>query len=82
MKKILALILALVMCFGLVACGGSDDAATTDETGEKTFNLTLAHNLAEDHAVHVAMTAWAETATAPKRLPPSESRLKNTSFPL
>lgn len=59
MKKILALVLALVMCFGLVACGGgSDDAATTD--GEKTFNLTLAHNLAEDHAVHVAMTAWAE----------------------
>ena len=31
MKKILALILALVLCFGLVACGGSDDAA--EETG-------------------------------------------------
>ena len=32
MKKILAMILALVLCFGLVACGGgSDDAA--EETG-------------------------------------------------
>ena len=32
MKKILALVLALVLCFGLVACGGgSDDAA--EETG-------------------------------------------------
>ena len=64
MKKILALILALVMCFGLVACGGSNDDAATAETGEKTFNLTLAHNLAEDHAVHVAMTAWAEAVAA------------------
>ena len=63
MKKILALVLAMVMCFGLVACGGSNDAATTD-SGEKTFNLTLAHNLAEDHAVHIAMTAWAEAVKA------------------
>ena len=31
MKKFLALMLALVMCLSLVACGGgSDDAATTD----------------------------------------------------
>ena len=29
MKKILALVLALVLCFGLVACGGGDDAAET-----------------------------------------------------
>ena len=44
MKKILALVLAMVLCFGLVACGGGSDANTTDG-GEKTFNLTLAHNL-------------------------------------
>ena len=31
MKKILALVLALVLCFGLVACGGGNDAA--EETG-------------------------------------------------
>lgn len=62
MKKILALVLAMVLCFGLVACGGGSDAGTTD--GEKTFNLTLAHNLAEDHAVHVAMAAWAEAVKA------------------
>jgi len=62
MKKILALILALVMCFGLVACGGGSDDAAAD--GEKTFNLTLAHNMAEDHAIHVAITAWAEAVKA------------------
>ena len=31
MKKILALILALVLCFGLVACGGGDKAADTGD---------------------------------------------------
>ncbi|MBQ3255890.1 MAG: transporter substrate-binding domain-containing protein [Oscillospiraceae bacterium] len=30
MKKIIAMILALVMCFALVACGGNDDAANND----------------------------------------------------
>ncbi len=36
MKKILAMILALVMCFSLVACGGgNDDAAQTDDGATK-----------------------------------------------
>ena len=60
MKKILAAVLCLVMVFALCACGGGSSAPAATEGGEKTFNLTLAHNLAEDHAVHVAMTAWAE----------------------
>lgn len=65
MKKLIALLLALVMVLALCACGSSAPAAsTTASAGEKTFNLTLAHNLAEDHAVHVAMTAWAEAVKA------------------
>jgi len=31
MKKILAAILALVMCFGLVACGGAEEAAPAEK---------------------------------------------------
>ena len=31
MKKILAMILALVMCFSLVACGGGNDDAANDD---------------------------------------------------
>ena len=31
MKKLIAMLMALVMCFGLVACGGgSDDSANAD----------------------------------------------------
>ncbi|MBQ6402762.1 MAG: TRAP transporter substrate-binding protein [Oscillospiraceae bacterium] len=68
MKRILALVLCLVMVLAMAACGskggeaapaGSGEAAAPAD-GEQTFNLKLAHNLAEDHAVHIAMTAWAE----------------------
>ena len=42
MKKLLALILALVMCFSLVACGGgSDTQDTADETGLKSVTLKI-----------------------------------------
>ena len=41
MKKFLALMLALVMCLSLVACGGgSDDAATTDD-GAEDFHIDI-----------------------------------------
>ncbi len=39
MKKIFALLLAMVLCFGLVACGGSRDADTT-ETAQLTGSVT------------------------------------------
>ena len=47
MKKIIALMLALVMCFALVACGGSNDSA--DDAGFKTAvegKLYVATNVA------------------------------------
>ncbi len=52
-KRIIALALCLVMALALAACGGSG-------TSDGTFHLRLSHGLAEDHAVHIAMTAWAE----------------------
>lgn len=56
MKKILTFALCLVMIMAF---------AFTASASEKSFFLTLAHNLAEDHAVHIAMTEWAEAlATA------------------
>ena len=50
MKKFLSIMLCLVMVMAF-ASGASAD---------KSFFLTLAHNLAEDHAVHIAMTQWAD----------------------
>lgn len=69
MKKILAGMLALVMCFAMLAgCGGGGDPQGGDQGGspggDETFNIKLAHGLAEDHAVHIAMTAWAEKVKA------------------
>ena len=74
MKKIIAAVLCIVMVFALCACGSSSSSSTAassttasssttaaaSDAEEKAVTLTLAHNLAEDHAVHIAMTAWAE----------------------
>ena len=35
MKKFLALLMALILCFGLVACGGGNDDAATNDGGEE-----------------------------------------------
>jgi tripartite ATP-independent transporter DctP family solute receptor len=53
MKKILAFALCLVMVFALAAIAPTAFA-------DKTVYLTLAHNMAEDHAINVALTQWAE----------------------
>lgn len=42
MKKLIALLMALVLCFGLVACGGSDDAAGGGDAAE-TIKLNIAY---------------------------------------
>lgn len=73
-RSILAAFCAVAMMLSLVACGGSNQPAADSSTGdnaasdsndaasgeEKTFNMKLAHNLAEDHAVHIQLTSFAE----------------------
>ena len=59
MKKIVAALLCVAMVLALCACGGSSSTPAASN-GEKTFNLRLAHNLAEDHAVHIQLTAFAD----------------------
>ena len=50
----------------LTACGGSSSTAgSTAASGAAaaaggSFNLKLGHNLAEDHAVHIQLTSFAE----------------------
>ena len=57
LKKLAGLFMAGAMALSLTACGGN----TSDSaSGEKSFNLKLAHNLAEDHAVHIELTKFVE----------------------
>lgn len=51
MKKFLAFLFSLALIIVSVSMAAAAD---------KDFFLTLAHNLAEDHAVHIAMTEWAD----------------------
>ena len=67
MKKItrrsfLAASMAVAAAGMLSACGGSSSTTGGAEgaSGEKTFNLKLSHGLAEDHAVHIQLTSFAE----------------------
>ena len=60
-KKIAAVLAMTTMAVGLVGCGGSSKTATTTQDGgQKSFNLKLGHNLAEDHAVHIELKKFAE----------------------
>lgn len=43
---------------------GSASSGGASDTGERTFNLTLAHNMAEDHAVHIQLTSFANAVNA------------------
>ena len=54
MKKFISIVFCLVLVLTLAAAPAT----------AKDFFLTLAHNLAEDHAVHIAMTEWAEKVDA------------------
>lgn len=65
LKKMLAAAMCVAMTLSLAACGSGNDPAPSaggdaGSTTEKTFNLKLGHNMAEDHAVHVAMSAFAD----------------------
>ena len=50
---------AAALSLVLTGCGAGAGAGTTAD-GEQIFNLTLSHGLAEDHAVHIALTAFAQ----------------------
>ena len=55
MKKFFALIIFITLIISSVSMATAAD---------KDFFLTLAHNLAEDHAVHIAMTEWADAVNS------------------
>ncbi len=55
MKKLIALLLALVMCFGLVACGGSGDAADTGDDAVETLTFSISHSYTELDQVSVEL---------------------------
>lgn len=69
MKKIsrrsfLAAGMAVAAAGVLGACGGSSNTAGSTASGEQVFNLKLSHGLAEDHAVHIQLTSFAEEVKA------------------
>lgn len=55
MKKIIAILLVAVLALSVVACGGQES-----ETGKttKSVELKLAHNLNEQHTVHLALAEF------------------------
>jgi len=71
-RNIVALASAILMTVGaLTGCGSSSTTASNTSTTaaaggaaasteEKTFNLKLGHNLAEDHAVNIALKNWSD----------------------
>lgn len=58
-RNFLAALGAVAAAGALAGCGGKQ-AAQANGGDEKTFDLTLSHGLAEDHAVHVALSAFAD----------------------
>lgn len=58
-KLTAALMGAGILALLLSGCGSSG-SEKVNAAGEKIFNLKLGHNLAEDHAVHKALTKFAE----------------------
>ncbi len=66
MKKVLALILVLTMAMSLVGCGSDTETETKTETTTdggssevEAQTLKLAHNLNEEHTVHLALVDFA-----------------------
>lgn len=74
MKKMIALLLALIMVFSLVACSGSADTAkdttTTDSTTTDTADTNGSDTTAAPQAPRAAssMSAWPPSPTPSTRL--------------
>lgn len=63
MKKFLSLVLAMLMVPSLAACGGDSSSTGSNEGGEETVKLTLAHIRPVDSPADIAIRAFAEEAT-------------------
>lgn len=59
MKKLIALLMALVMVLGLCACGSSQSAAPAAgdaaASGDKVYNIKLGHSDTVDNLIHVSL---------------------------
>lgn len=53
MKKLIALLMALVMVLGLCACGST--AATSADSADKVYNIKIGHSDTVDNLVHVSL---------------------------
>lgn len=72
MKKMIALLLALIMVFSLVACSGSADTAkdttTTDSTTDSTTTDTTGSDTTQAPRAASSMSAWPPSPTPSTRL--------------
>lgn len=60
MKKLIALLMALVMCFGLVACGGGSDAADTGDAEKvETYTIQIGHSDTTENLIHKSLENFA-----------------------
>ncbi len=69
MKKIISIVMASALALSLAACGSSGGNSTASggdapaASGQK-LELKLAHNLAEDHPLHIAIQQFADDVAA------------------
>ena len=62
MKKIIALMLALVMVLGLVGCGGGSSEAPATEVDFSTMNVTAIVPYDAGGGTDAVMRGWADAA--------------------
>ncbi|MBQ5670891.1 MAG: TRAP transporter substrate-binding protein [Oscillospiraceae bacterium] len=57
MKKFIALLMALVMCFGLVACGGGSDDKAADT--QEVIKIQIGHSDTTENLIHKSLENFA-----------------------
>lgn len=60
MKRLFKMILLLSFALLLVACNKGGVEYSKDATPENPMILSLAHNMAENHTVHIALEEFAQ----------------------
>mgnify|MGYP004661153753 CR=1 FL=1 len=63
MKKSIALILALLMVFSLVACGSDENTESASDAG-KSYTISIAHACSEDSTAHIASVGFKDDIEA------------------